>query len=207
MDSSTTRSRILDEAESLFAEKGVAGVSLRAINTAAGVSPGILHYHYGNRETLVEAIISRRMEALMRARQALIEPLVTAQRPCSGQAIASALVQPLADFARQQPQQAKPYIRLIARLYSERSPLLEHASRRFTSYGIQHLPQLLQQICPQLSDASAELRIGFANHLLLQAATEWFEVPRPWQSHIEGPLNSTEALVEFIAAGLLQGAS
>lgn len=203
-DKQPTRERILDQAERLFAERGIDAVSLRAINAAAGVSPGILHYHFGNRETLIEAIISRRMSSLMSARQALIEPLASGAAPCSAKAIAEALVLPLADFADQQPQQAKPYIRLLSRLYSDRSVLLEHASRRFSSYGIQHLPGLLTQLHPSLDRGQAELRIGFANHLLLQSATEWFESPRPWQLHIKGKLNAIEPLVNFIAAGLDQ---
>ncbi len=39
------RELILDTAEHLFAEQGVNAVSLRAINAAAGASPGVLHYH------------------------------------------------------------------------------------------------------------------------------------------------------------------
>lgn len=60
-DKQPTRDRILDQAERLFAERGIDAVSLRAINAAAGVSPGILHYHFGNREPLIESIISRRL--------------------------------------------------------------------------------------------------------------------------------------------------
>ena len=204
-DKQPTRERILDEAESLYAEHGVEAVSLRAINAAAGVSPGILHYHFGNRETLIEAIISRRMADLMRARQALIEPLVSGTAPCTSRAIAEALVLPLANFAAAQPQQARPYIRLLSRLYSDRSALLDTASRRFHSYGIQHLPALLTQLHPKLNLEQAELRIGFANHLLLQSATEWFEGPRTWQLHVTGKLDAIEPLLSFIAAGLDQG--
>jgi AcrR family transcriptional regulator len=202
-DSHTTRNRILDEAEALFAENGVEGISLRAINAAAGVSPGILHYHFGNRETLLEAIISRPMDRLMAAQQALIEPLVKDSRACSGQAIARVLVMPLADFAAEQPQRARFYIPLLARLYSDRSALLEHVSRRYSGYGMQHLSQLLQQCCVGLSAHQAELRIGFAHHLLLQGAAEWFAGPRSWQGHITGRLDAVDALIAFIAAGLL----
>lgn len=197
-----TRSEILDQAEALFAEKGVDAVSLRAINAAAGVSPGILHYHFGNRDTLLEAIISRRMEGLMTARQAIIEPLVNGDEALTPQAIAAALVQPLADFANRAPHQARPYIRLLARLYSDRAPILDHASRRYSSYGIQHLPGLLVKLFPAMNLAMAEERIGYANHVLMQAATEWFEPPRNWQRHVEGKLDDSDSLVRFIAAGL-----
>ena len=51
------RQQILTVAETLFAEHGVDAVSLRKINAAAGVSPGVLHYHFGSRE--IEADMSR----------------------------------------------------------------------------------------------------------------------------------------------------
>ncbi|MBP6382754.1 MAG: helix-turn-helix transcriptional regulator, partial [Pseudomonadales bacterium] len=47
--SAQTRKRILDTAERLFGERGVAAVSLRDINRAAGISQGVLHYHFGGR--------------------------------------------------------------------------------------------------------------------------------------------------------------
>ncbi len=48
--SAQTRKRILDTAERLFGERGVAAVSLRDINRAAGISQGVLHYHFGGRD-------------------------------------------------------------------------------------------------------------------------------------------------------------
>ena len=45
----TARELILNAAEQLFAEQGVNAVSLRAINAAAGVSPGVLQAPAENR--------------------------------------------------------------------------------------------------------------------------------------------------------------
>ncbi|MBK6281083.1 MAG: helix-turn-helix transcriptional regulator [Gammaproteobacteria bacterium] len=57
--SAQTRKRILDTAERLFGERGVAAVSLRDINRSAGISQGVLHYHFGGRDALIEAILQR----------------------------------------------------------------------------------------------------------------------------------------------------
>ncbi|MDN3357604.1 TetR/AcrR family transcriptional regulator [Actinomadura sp. DC4] len=55
-----TRERILDAAERLMAERGIAGVSLNEINTAAGQrNTAALHYHFRNRDGLLRAIMQR----------------------------------------------------------------------------------------------------------------------------------------------------
>ena len=65
----STREKLLDTAEELFAEHGLAGVSLRTINAEAGLSPAALHYHFGTQQALVEALLERRMPSLMERRR------------------------------------------------------------------------------------------------------------------------------------------
>jgi AcrR family transcriptional regulator len=49
------RDRILEAAIACFAERGVAGTSLKAIATAAHVSPALIVHHFGTKEALHEA--------------------------------------------------------------------------------------------------------------------------------------------------------
>jgi len=51
----TARARIRDAAIALFAEKGIAGATIRDIATAAGVSSGLLRHHFGSKEGLRDA--------------------------------------------------------------------------------------------------------------------------------------------------------
>ncbi|GAA2884267.1 TetR family transcriptional regulator [Actinoplanes cyaneus] len=51
----TARARIRDAAIGLFAEKGVAGATIRDIAQAAGVSSGLLRHHFGSKEGLRDA--------------------------------------------------------------------------------------------------------------------------------------------------------
>lgn len=59
-DGEATREALMDAAEKLFAEQGVEAVSIRAVNSAAGLAPAAVHYHFGSREALLAAVLERR---------------------------------------------------------------------------------------------------------------------------------------------------
>lgn len=50
--SKTTRDRLLEVAETLFAQNGYDSVSVRKITTAAGCNLAAVNYHFGNKRTL-----------------------------------------------------------------------------------------------------------------------------------------------------------
>ena len=54
-----TRERLLDVAEELFAEKGIAATSLRTLTTAAETNLAAVHYHFGSKNGLVDAVLDR----------------------------------------------------------------------------------------------------------------------------------------------------
>lgn len=56
---SPTRERVLDAAEALFAERGYAGASVRAIAEAAGLRPASLYSHFEGKQALYEAVLER----------------------------------------------------------------------------------------------------------------------------------------------------
>ncbi len=60
-------------AEQLFAERGIHGVSLREIGSAAGQrNNNVIPYHFGNRDGLVAAIYAYRSEGINRRRFELL---------------------------------------------------------------------------------------------------------------------------------------
>jgi TetR/AcrR family transcriptional regulator len=69
------RQRLLDAAVVCFARDGIAGSSWRAIATAAGVTPALLHYYFGGKDALLAAVIEERLMPVM---QTLREPLLQA---------------------------------------------------------------------------------------------------------------------------------
>ena len=58
-DPRSTPARILDAAEEVFAEQGFGGASTREIARRARVPFGALHYHWGSKEQLHEAVMAR----------------------------------------------------------------------------------------------------------------------------------------------------
>ena len=61
-DTPDRRTRILDIAADQFGRYGIAGTSLSAIAREARVTPALMHYYFGNRESLIEALVVERLQ-------------------------------------------------------------------------------------------------------------------------------------------------
>jgi AcrR family transcriptional regulator len=72
LSTTTTALQLLLTAERLFAEHGLAGVSLRQIGVEAGsANNSAVAYHFGSKEGLVEAIFAHRLAQLLQRRELL----------------------------------------------------------------------------------------------------------------------------------------
>ncbi len=58
------RERLLQEAMRLFGERGVDAVSTREICAAAGVNPGAIHYHFGDKDGLYSEVLRQPVRLL-----------------------------------------------------------------------------------------------------------------------------------------------
>lgn len=59
------RARLLDVAIPLFARQGIAATPLSAIARRARVTPALLHYYFGSREQLLDALMEERLLPLL----------------------------------------------------------------------------------------------------------------------------------------------
>jgi AcrR family transcriptional regulator len=66
------RQLLLETAVELFASQGIAATSLHAIAQKARVTPALVHYYFGNKQKLVEAVIQ---ECLLPLMTELVKPL------------------------------------------------------------------------------------------------------------------------------------
>lgn len=71
-DRDSTRERILDAAELLFAEHGFDGTSIREVTRAAGVNVAAVHYHFGSKEALLRGVADRVTEPISARRAELL---------------------------------------------------------------------------------------------------------------------------------------
>ncbi|HMM67837.1 MAG TPA: TetR/AcrR family transcriptional regulator [Dokdonella sp.] len=56
------RTRILDIATALFGRQGIAATSMSAIAREARITPALMHYYFGNRESLLDALVGERLQ-------------------------------------------------------------------------------------------------------------------------------------------------
>ncbi len=168
----SARERLLDCAEELFADHGLGGVSLRGINSAAGLSPAALHYHFGSREALVEALLERRMGTLMGRRQELLDELEAAAGPPTARGVVAALVAPLAEHLAQGGDDGRRYLRLLARLQADGDLDPGFVVARYRG-AVDRLEPLLQRALPDTPPGVVRLRMALAIELMLRALADW----------------------------------
>jgi AcrR family transcriptional regulator len=78
---SETQTKVLVAAESLFAEYGFHGVSLRQITTQAGVNLAAVNYHHSDKQSLYAEILTYRLRQLKQAR---LTKLTSAEEDAQG---------------------------------------------------------------------------------------------------------------------------
>ena len=71
--SQDTKTRILDAAEALFMEHGFEATSLRQLTSTAGVNLASVNYHFGSKEELFTAVLTRRLDPMNQERIELLE--------------------------------------------------------------------------------------------------------------------------------------
>src|SRR4051812_43041858 len=71
--SADTKTRILDAAEQLFMEHGFEATSLRQLTAAASVNLAAVNYHFGTKEELFQAVLTRRLDPMNQERIELLD--------------------------------------------------------------------------------------------------------------------------------------
>ncbi|MGE0668369.1 MAG: TetR family transcriptional regulator [Sphingomonadales bacterium] len=128
-ETATTRARLLDAAERLFAARGFDATTTREIAREADVPLGLMSYHFGTKDDLYAEVIGRRAEQHV----ADIMAAMTAvkQRAAGGEvdlrALVEAFFRPIAEKALHGGPGWRAYIRLLSRTANE-SPSHPHVA-------------------------------------------------------------------------------
>jgi AcrR family transcriptional regulator len=121
-----TQDRILDTAERLFAERGIDGVSVRAILAEAGVNAALANYHFGSREGLIDALLRRRLAPLNEERARLLDEVEARGKAASVEDVLRAFFAPAGRWFFARPDVA----RLFAQLMGSPNPDIRAMHRR-----------------------------------------------------------------------------
>jgi AcrR family transcriptional regulator len=95
---SGTKKRLIETAERLFAQRGIAGVSLREIGEAAGQrNTAAVLYHFGSKQRLIEAILQHRTREHEARRVVVASEVKRPGRAGRLRAAVEGMVRPLAE--------------------------------------------------------------------------------------------------------------
>ena len=110
-----TRDKLITIGQHLFAEQGVFRVPLRTVIERAGQkNTSALHYHFGGREGLLNAIIERHNDGIEDERAEMLARIIADRHEHDIAAIVCAFVLP---FARKlETEEGREFLRVIAQL-------------------------------------------------------------------------------------------
>jgi AcrR family transcriptional regulator len=111
-----TREQLMDSAEELFAQFGVDAVSIRSINSAAGLAPAAVHYHFGTKDRLLREIVRRRGRHVVTTQLALIDALEREGRTPDATELVAIMAQPFFDILDLDPVGGRRWLGLIGNL-------------------------------------------------------------------------------------------
>jgi len=196
----STKDRILDAAERLFALQGFAGTSLRQITGLAKVNTAAVNYHFGSKDILINEVFRRRMDAMSAKRLAQLTNVQSAQ-PVTLESVLAAFIEPPLAMARDR-KGGGAFIRVIARAYAENNASL----RKFMSSQYGHVQRefahAIALSVPHLDKHTLYWRLDFLAGSLTYAMSEFGLIKRP--SGITEAAHQTRAasqLIAYAAAG------
>jgi len=135
----------------LFAEKGIDAVSMREIAREAGQrNNSALHYHFGSKEALIQAILQRGMREINELRNDYIDQLYTDARHGELRGLVEAIVWPLA--SRLMTSRGNTYNRFLAAAQVHPDVDLAASTREEEDRGFRRIHELLQRALPDMPE-------------------------------------------------------
>ena len=127
------RELLLAAALKLFSEHGIEGVSIRSVNREAGLGPASVHYHFGTRDALVDAVVHVYGESVVATTKARAHEILASQGPTSARDLVTMLAEPYLDLMATHTLEGPAWIRVISSLLqSDPDRILDRPSARLT---------------------------------------------------------------------------
>lgn len=130
----SVKKELIRSARSLFAERGYAAVSLRALAKAAGVNPAMVHYYFGDKQGLYEAVLEE-----------TITPFFATLRNLVEQTDGHEIREFLAGYMRIQSENPWIPLFLMREVFSEGGKFRERFTRQFASKAGGLLTELIEK--------------------------------------------------------------
>lgn len=202
-----TRQNLILSALHLFADDGIDAVSMRTINNAAGTrNASAVHYHFGNKLGIIEAVLTFVRRELDRHRNRQLDALeerVRTGHPPSTREIMRAALYPYV-LLRATPDYGDAAARFLGRMQTDTSPEIRELLIRDPNETTRRIDALLERALPHLPPAIRRTRYLYAWTLIVQGISSRIH----WEHTSLGDLtpDTTEEAatryLDFLVAGL-----
>lgn len=201
--SKDTKAIIMDVAEALFAKHGYEATSLRNITSAAKVNLAAVNYHFGGKETLLEAIYARRITPMNEERLNRLSVLEMQREVVPVERIVHAFVDPALKLSRASDQ--SHFIALLGRSYLEPTPVIQGKVRHMFDEVAERFKTAFARSLPEVPPTELYWRMHFMVGVLAycMAGTDMMRMIA--SSHISesnSPDRLIQRLVVFVCHGM-----
>ncbi len=167
-----TRTRLILAAEKLFGERGIHGVTLKEINEAAGQrNESALHYHFGSKTALLEAILVYRAKAIDERRVAYLSELLNEGREGDLRAVVSASFLPMVELL--ETEDGVRFVRFLAQMLNDPDIDLPGIALRSDLGGILQTNSLISAALGDLPPEIAIQRQRFLVEMAVSSLAIW----------------------------------
>lgn len=201
-----TRERLLDAAETLYAEKGLEGISVRAITGRAQANLAAVGYHFGSKDALIQEVIRRRYNWLSHVRMERLDRLEAMSDPAAPllEDVIDVLLLPVLNPFPDHPVDSARYRQFFSRVFSESPQFQKSVQIKGFRKTTERVVALLRRTLPHLSDQDIYWRIHFSAGPLVGTLTHGNRL-RVISNGLCDPDDINEAVKQlrgFICAGL-----
>lgn len=147
-----TKTKILDAAEKLFAERGFSETSLRLITSKAEVNLASVNYHFGSKRELIRAVLARYLDVFMPLTTEELKTLKQQQPIIPLEQVFSVLVQPLLHLNKLRSDGTTIFLQLLGRGYIESQG---HLRWFFTTHYGDHMKYFINAVSESVPDIPA----------------------------------------------------
>ncbi|MDN7673027.1 TetR/AcrR family transcriptional regulator [Burkholderia oklahomensis] len=158
-----TKARILDAAEDLFIEHGFEAMSMRQITSRAAVNLAAVNYHFGSKEALIHAMLSRRLDQLNEERLRILDRFdaqLGAHVTCEH--VLGAMFIPALQASRDPQRGGRAFLRLIGRAYTDPSAFVRNFLTAHYATVAGRFFDAFQRALPNLPRAELGWRLHYA---------------------------------------------
>ncbi|WP_340536834.1 TetR/AcrR family transcriptional regulator [Nocardioides sp. GXZ039] len=189
------RDLLIAAALQAFAEEGIDAVSIRAVNRAAGVGPATVHYHFGTKDGLLDAVLAHHGDEVVagvieEARRLLDQGSATPAE------VVRSLTHPYEEMLRAHRESGLRWVKVIDQLLRrDRDRVSDPETTRIRS-------EVARMAFPYADEADIDRAIVTSMQLFVTQVAQLPAESVATTQALEDTLADLEFLTDFLAGGL-----